>query len=431
MIIGKIGSKILNAILIFIAIQFLITLIITTYNIRTLEKSTLIFTSDEKMILDGIVNSITEVYVFMLILVIIATMLITRSITKPITELTNSVKKISSGNLNIKINIKSKDEIGELAEAFNQMNDDIKKSREEIEKYSKSLEEKVKERTSELDKKVSELTDTKTAMLNMMEDLDNTNKELINVQIKLKKNLGEIRKLDVEKDRFISITAHELKTPMTTIHGFAQLLENKNIFENTEARNKYLKIIESETKRLSKLVTEVLDLSRADLNTLSLNIEDVNLTDVLNEIKEEMKSKAGSKNLYLNFKLEENLPQIETDKEKFKEIFINLIDNAIKYTPRGYIKVQAFKEGNHVKFSVTDTGVGIPKKYFKNIFERFFQVESPYTRKVGGTGLGLSICKEFIESLEGNIWFKSKEGKGTTFYFTLPLKVKFKKVNIL
>jgi two-component system sensor histidine kinase VicK len=385
-----------------------------------------IMLSNHEKILSGIMNDIILVFIFTLILVIILTVFITRSIIKPITEFRRDAKEISNGNLDVKIKVKSDDEIGELAEAFNQMTNDIRKSRAEIENYSKGLEKRVKERTAELDKKVDELTNSKTAMLNMMEDLDNANKELLTSQNRFKKSFNKLKELDVDKDRFISIAAHELKTPMTAISGFAQLLENEKIIENDEIRNKYLKIIETEIKRLGKLVTEVLDLSRIDLGTMKFTVEDVDTPKNMEEIKNEMLQRTKEKGLSMNFSIEQNLPIIKTDREKLREILINLIDNSIKYTKRGGIKVDVHKEYDHIKFSVADTGIGISKKYFSKLFTRFYQIESPFTRKAGGTGLGLSICKEFVENLGGRIWLKSKVGKGTTFYFTLPLKLKTK-----
>jgi len=231
-----------------------------------------------------------------------------------------------------------------------------------------------------------------------------------------------LKRLNIEKDRFISIAAHELKTPMTAIRGFTQLLKKERIIKDVEKRNRYLNILESEIERLSKLVTEVLDLSRMDLGTMKYNIDEVNIIEVAEDVNEEMSQKANKKGLELDLKIDYNLPIIKTDKEKLKQILINLIDNAIKYTERGSITVEIGRKNDYIKFSVADTGIGIPEEHFSKIFTRFYQAATPYTRKVSGSGLGLSLCKEFVESLGGKIWFKSNVGKGSTFYFTLPLK---------
>ncbi|MEM5879075.1 MAG: ATP-binding protein [Candidatus Aenigmatarchaeota archaeon] len=343
---------------------------------------------------------------------------------KPIFKMSDILTEVGKGNLNIKIEIESKDEIGQLASHFNQMIQELKTSRTKLEEYSKSLEKQVQERTKELEEKVKELTETKSALLNIAEDLEATNKELLKAQAELKRSYEDLKKLDLEKDRFISIAAHELKTPMTAISGFAQLLKNEAIINDKEKRVKYLKIIEDEIKRLSVLVTDVLDLSRIDLGTMKISIEEANIKEILNEIKESMQELAKQKGLYLEVKVDEKASKIFTDIEKLKRILINLVGNSIKYTEKGGITVEAVKEKEYVRFCVIDTGIGIPKEHFDKIFTRFYQVASPYTRKVGGSGLGLSICKELVELLGGKIWFESEVGKGSKFYFTLPIKYK-------
>lgn len=350
-----------------------------------------------------------------------------KSIVEPLEEIEKGTKKIAEGEFGFSLKVKSEDEIGKLALEFNQMSQKLLEFKNKIEAHEKELEKTVEKRTKELREKVRELTEAKTALTNMMADLDETNKKLLEAQKKLKKSFRELKKLDVEKDRFISIAAHELKTPMTAISGFAQLLKNEKIIEDKEKREKYLKIIEEEIKRLSKLVTDVLDLSRIDLGTIKVFVEEVNVKEILNEVKDEMEEWAKEKGLYLNTKIDEKVSTIFTDREKLKRILVNLVSNGIKYTEKGGVTIEAVKEKDKVRFCVCDTGIGIPKEHFKKIFTRFYQVASPHTRKVTGSGLGLSICKELVELLGGRIWFESKLGKGSKFYFTLPIKYKTSK----
>lgn len=345
---------------------------------------------------------------------------------KPITEINKGLDAIAENNFSYRVKIKSQDEIGQLASAFNQMAEDLKKSRAQIGSHSRELETRVEGRTTDLKDKVAELTDTKTAMLNMMEDLDKSNKELMEAQKGLTRNVSELKKLDQEKDTFISIAAHELKTPMTAITGFAQLLENKKTIRDAQTRNKYFGIIKEEIKRLSKLVTEVLDLSRLDLGTMKFTMELCDVSPLLEQVRDELLQKAKTKGLKLDFHIDSSLPKIVTDKERTLQVLINLVDNAIKYSEKGTITVQAGKDKDFIKFSVADTGIGIPKEHFSKMFTRFYQVENPLTRKVGGTGLGLSICKDLVEALGGKIWFDSRIGKGSTFFFTIPVHAKVK-----
>ncbi len=347
--------------------------------------------------------------------VMLGALLFKRIIVKPITELEKTIADISGGNLDKRVSINTGDELENLAKSFNKMTSDLKESRSNIE-------QQVEVKTKELSDKMSELTETKNAVLNIMEDTEELNRSLVDTQERLNKSVVELKKLDLEKDKFISIAAHELKTPMTAIHGFTQLLEDEKTITNPQARNKYLKIIEGEIDRLARLVTEVLDLSRIDVGALKLAIEDVDIPEMMNAITETLLGKAMEKNLALGVKIEPKLPKLQTDKEKLREIVINLISNSIKYTEKGSINVSVSKEGGNIRFSVADTGIGIPKEHFGKMFTRFYQVESPLTRVAGSTGLGLSICKEFVEALGGKIWFDSILGKGSTFYVALPIK---------
>lgn len=353
---------------------------------------------------------------------ILFSLFLSKSISKSIIKLRDATNEIGKGKLDTKIDMKSKDEIGELASAFNQMTMDLKQSQEQIKRHAKELEQKIQERTKDLDEKVSELTSTKTAVLNMMEDMDEANKELVRTQEELKESLEELKEMDIKKDQFISIAAHELKTPLTSIHGFSQLLQNRQVANNFTKRNKYLRIMDHETKRLAKLVTDILDLSRIDLGTVKLAFEEINLNQMMDDIRREMDVQIKTKGLKSEYDIEKDLPKIKTEREKLTEIIINLINNAVKYTPKGEITVKVTKEKGNVHFSIKDTGIGISKENQEKIFERFYQVDSSFTRKAGGTGLGLALCKEFLSILGGKIWLKSEEGKGSEFHFTLPIK---------
>jgi len=127
------------------------------------------------------------------------------------------------------------------------------------------------------------------------------------------------------------------------------------------------------------------------------------------------------KGLESEYKIDKNMPNIITDRERLTQVLMNLINNSIKYTPKGKITVSAFVDGKNIHISVKDTGIGIGKENQPKIFTRFYQVDSSYTRSAGGMGLGLSLCKEFVELLGGKIWFISAAGKGSEFHFTLPV----------
>ncbi len=372
-------------------------------------------------IIASLINRFAVVEIFIVLFGFFLSFLLSGVIISGLSKLAKATREISQGRFETKIRITSRDEIGELASAFKQMAKDLKKSREQIKKHAQELEQKVKERTKELNQKVRELTDTKTAVLNMMDDMDHTNKELVHTQEKLKESLKKLKEMDAKKDQFISIAAHELKTPLTSIHGFSQLLQNRKIANNFNKRNRYLKIMDHETRRLANLVNDILDLSRIDLGTVKLVLEKVNINELMSNMKREMEMLIKEKGLESKFIIEKGMPEIITDKERLTQILINLINNAIKYTPKGKITVKVAKEKNNVHFMVKDTGIGISKENQKKIFERFYQVDSSYTRKVGGTGLGLALVKELLDILGGKIWVKSVPEKGSEFHFTLPV----------
>ncbi len=352
---------------------------------------------------------------------------LSKVISNPIIRLSKLALDVGQGNLDKTIPVKSKDELGMLASTFNQMIRDLRKSRKKLENYNKTLEKQVEERTRQLNQKVKEAEYGNIAMLNMMEDADETNRRLLKVQKQLNKYVEELKKMDKKKDEFISIAAHELKTPLTSIRGFASLLKNPAVAEDPVKRKKFFEIIQTETFRLEKLINDILDLSRIDLNTLKFNFEKKKINDILRKVKEQMGVIVKSKGVRFLIEKKGDLPIIEVDEERLIQVLSNLINNAVKYTTKGYIKLRVSKQGDFINFEVIDTGLGIPKEEQKRIFDRFYQVDSSYTRKVGGSGLGLAICKGIIEAIGGKIWVESKLNKGSTFGISIPIKRKPKK----
>ncbi len=355
-------------------------------------------------------------------IIISGVFLFRRMIARSIGELTTGIEGISTGNLDVKVNLRTGDEFESLAGAFNKMASDMNESKAKIDAYGKNLEAQVAEKTKELNQKVDELTTTKNAVLNIMDDTEELNKSLAEVRDKLEKNVEELKETDIKKNEFMSIAAHELKTPMTSIHGFSQLLQNEKIAGDTEKRTKYLQIIDKETTRLAKLVTNVLELSRIDLNAMNFDFSEVDVTDVIDTVRTEMDVQIKAKGLESEYIIDKNLPKITTDSERLTQILMNLINNSVKYTQKGKITVKISREDGSVHFLIKDTGIGIARKNQEKIFTRFYQVDSSYTRSAGGVGLGLSLCKEYIELLGGKIWFISADGQGSEFHFTLPAK---------
>jgi|GEM_PF-6251830 len=322
-------------------------------------------------------------------------------IIKPLSRLVSASEDIARGefgNLIPITNIKHHDELSVLALSFNQMSGSLKASKEAIQEYSKDLEKKVYERTSKLEKQ-----DTELLIIN---------RQLEEANLKLKS-------LDAQKDEFISLVAHELKTPLTSIQGFTQVLLEKDKWGDPENKH-YLETISKNANRLYNLVTDIVDSSRLNLGRLKFNIEVHDPYRIFNEVKDDMTITISKKGLTPEFIIEENLPKINADFERTMQVLHNLMSNSIKFTEQGIISLNVKKDGEFVKFEVKDTGQGIPDENKAALFSRFYQVDSAMTRKVGGSGLGLSICKGLVEGMGGKIGFESTAGKGSTFHFTLP-----------
>ena len=222
------------------------------------------------------------------------------------------------------------------------------------------------------------------------------------------------------KSAFISNMSHEIRTPMNAILGFSNMLKRNNL--SNEKKQKYLDFIESGGKRLLRIISDIVDLSKMDTNHLTLSYEICNLNKLITKLQEQfnLNNKNGTQNIIVNNGLSDDNSFIITDQTRLEQILSNLIENAVKYAPNGNVKVGYKKEGQTLVFYVKDEGSGIEKKDHKSIFGRFQQVENEYSGTITSTGLGLSIVKELTELMKGEVWVESKEGSGATFYFTIP-----------
>ncbi len=344
-----------------------------------------------------------------------------KAMTMNIKELQEKSIQVSKGNLDIKFSAHQDDELGELASTFEHMAKELKKSKSELELQKVWLEKEVKKQTIDQHTKIEELEKTKLAIINILEDTNESNSELNITKDELKKKVKQLDDINKKKDEFISVTAHELKTPLTSIKGFTELLKNEQVMKNKEMRETYFNIIIQDTMRLGNLITDILDLTRFDLGTLKFNLEDVSADDIVSDVKNLVGLQVKNKGLGFPVEFEKGI-RLNTDRSRIVQVVSNLVNNSIKYTEKGEIRLQIFRYKGKVHFRVTDTGVGIPKEAQSRIFERFYQADSSYTRTVGGSGLGLSICKTIVESLGGAIWFESRKGM-TMFEFTLNEKV--------
>jgi PAS domain S-box-containing protein len=228
--------------------------------------------------------------------------------------------------------------------------------------------------------------------------------------------------VDRMKSELISTVSHQLRTPMTSIKGYTDLLYLETVGEVNEAQRRFLSIIKSNADRLAVLANDLLDISRIETGRIRLNLEFIQTRAIADEIAASLREQIEEKGLSLKLNIPGGLPPIRGDRDRVTQILTNLIDNARHYTPAGgQITVSAQVRGHFLQVSVADTGIGIAPKDQEKIFDRFYRADHPLVHEIAGTGLGLSIVKSFVKMHGGEIWVESEPGRGSTFSFTLPL----------
>ncbi len=240
-----------------------------------------------------------------------------------------------------------------------------------------------------------------------------------------------VQSASLAKSQFVSAAAHELKNPLTSIKGYADLLVAGAVGQVSEPQANFLATIRSNAERMGTLVSDLQDLSRIEAGQLGLQFSKVALPEVIEEVKRSLHSQIEGKEQEFVFQVPDELPPMWVDHVRLVQIITNLVSNAYKYTPSGG-KITVYADrvidqknvrgvSQFVHVAVQDTGIGISLEDQRKIFQQFFRSEDPRVREVTGTGLGLSITKNLVEIQGGRIWFESQLGEGTTFHFTVPV----------
>lgn len=353
----------------------------------------------EMMEAQRLASKLTLILIIILAITITTTELLTaRSISRPLDDLTKGARIIGKGDLDHKVEIKAKDELGELADAFNKMTQSLKKittSRDELDReitVRKRAEEVVKKNTEQL--------------------------EQMNIRL---------QELDRLKSMFIASMSHELRTPLNSIVGFTGIILQGISGKITEDQRKELTMVKNSANHLLALINDVIDVSKIETDQVELFIEEFNLTDLMQETKEFFKVAVDEKNLKLSLKIPERLI-IKGDQRRIKQVIMNLLSNAIKFTNRGEIGIKVKRKDEEVVVSVTDTGMGIKKESMGRLFKQFSRIYVEDRPVIEGTGLGLYLSKKIVDLLGGNIKAESEFGKGSLFTFTFPLEYKETKI---
>ncbi|MCJ7570431.1 MAG: MEDS domain-containing protein [Candidatus Thermoplasmatota archaeon] len=257
--------------------------------------------------------------------------------------------------------------------------------------------------------------------------------KLLEIQSHIKGENIELIKQGELKNIFFGQSSHEIKTPLASIKGYTQMLIKEKFGTINEQQKEVLEILKRNTDHLDNLVNNYLSLVQLQAGTIKFIVEKIPITSLIKNTMDTMHPLADSKKIRMNVQMADGLPSLSIDVDRIKQVLINIIGNAIKFSPEGAsININVKKKNEYILFEIQDFGLGIPKNEHEKIFDMFFQSESIRNKNIKGTGLGLPISKAIVEAHGGRIWVDSKINKGSKFSFTLPIKpVKTHKINLI
>ena len=232
-------------------------------------------------------------------------------------------------------------------------------------------------------------------------------------------DITEEKRVETIKKDFVANVSHELRTPLASIKGYSETLLDGSL-EDVETGKGFLRIIDRHATRMSRLIDDLLILSKLESHQMTIESAPVDLSDIITSTVKGFEKQALNKGLRLSASAQEGLPAVLGDRDRLEQVVVNLLDNAIKYTPPGgSVVISAARAGQSVRVDVSDTGIGIPPEDLGRIFERFYRVDKARSRELGGTGLGLAIVKHIIQVHNGRLHVQSVPGKGSKFSFLL------------
>ena len=316
-----------------------------------------------------------------IVLSILASLILARRMVTPIRALRDGAARIGAGDFGHRMDVHTGDELESLGKEFNQMTTRLQES------YT-HLEEKVKARTRELS--------------DAFQQLEIANKH---------------------KSEFLANMSHELRTPLNAILGYTELIVDKIYGDVPDKIQEILVRVGENGRHLLSLINDVLDLSKIEAGRLTLSLNDYSMQDLVQTVITSVESLGAEKNLVLKTEVPSDLATGRGDEQRIAQVFLNLVGNAIKFTDEGEVSIEVAISNSSFLISVADTGPGLSEDDQQGIFEEFHQVDGSSTREKGGTGLGLSIARRIVEMHGGSIWVESTLGKGSTFWFTLPIRV--------
>ena len=310
---------------------------------------------------DGIYDSVSKVRNFLflsgigaLFLALGFTFMISRKMSAPLLKMEKATRQLTKGNLDVRLEVSSRDEIGSLSQAINDL-------------------------------------------------------------------AQELNRYRTNRREFFADISHELRTPISYLQGYAQVLR-EGYYKNDEEKKQYLNIIQDESNRLTQLINDVFELSKMEESRIDLNFDYINISEIAAQALSKVQRDAQMKGLNTSLSVNNHLPLIKADAVRMEQIFLNLLSNAIRYSNEGLIKVEIGLNHKHLKIDIVDDGIGIPEEELPYIFERFHRVEKSRSRDYGGTGLGLAIVKQLVELQYGSITVDSQVEYGTRFTLSFPIE---------
>lgn len=409
----------------------------------------------------------------------VVALVISRAITRPIEEMRKQALQVANGDYSGHVRVYAQDELGQLAEAFNTLSVRIERTQEISDSERRRLDNVLTHMTdgviatdrhgnitiinetaldflgkTEKDvigKPITNLLGLKDVtiqdLLSTQQELvvrvnDNTRDEMIlhanfsliqrvtgfvSGLVCVLHDITQQQKNEREQQQFVSNVSHELRTPLTSLRAYVEAL-NDGAWKDPNIAPQFLHVIQDETERMIRMINDLLSLSRMDRGVAKMDLEWVNLNDFVNHVlnRFDMMLKSDTDKTHKKkYSIKREFPHqalwVEIDTDKMMQVIDNIMNNAIKYSPDGgVITVRLLQAQKHVILSISDQGLGIPRKDLNKIFDRFYRVDKARSRKQGGTGLGLAISKEIVEAHHGRIWADSAEGSGSTFYISLP-----------
>ena len=403
---------------------------------------------------------------FGLVVAIFLSFLLSKTITNPVERLTDQAARIAAGDFSSSAQIQSDDEIGILSDTFDEMSVQLETTLRQVEEernkldtlfqhmadgmvafdsdglllqYNAAAEEMLNRKLEEKLRYTDVFPEVQVRPEDLAQDgrsieidfaagprflkiyfapirLGTEGKGLMAVL----HDVTEQRKLDDSRREFVANVSHELRTPLTNVRGYAEtLMSADDIDRGTQMR--FLGVISSEADRMTRIVKDLLTLTRLDYNRMEMHMQEMDLRELGQKAAQAMEGQATGQGLTLTCTLPEEMPPVMGDPERIQQVIINIITNAIKYNkPQGSIAITGGTEGEQVFLRVEDTGIGVPKADVERLFERFYRVDKARSRESGGTGLGLAIAKQIVETHGGHIGFDSEYGKGSVVTLYLP-----------